>query len=443
MSYSLLISIIITLIFSAFFSGTEMAFISANRMRLELDKQEGDHTARILQFFYAHSERFISTMLVGNNIALIIYGLLMAELIEPLFRLYLADSDFLVVLFQTIFSTIIILFTAEYLPKTLFKLNPNMMMRTFALPLWCIYWLLYPISTFSTMLSHGILRLCGMPIVKEKQGALTRVDLDFFVQKGIENASDDEDENENENDSHNTQKDDEDDNLQELQLFKNALDFSNVKVRDCMIPRSELTVVSIDTPLTQLNRLFVETGFSKIPVFKGDIDNLIGYIHSSEMFRCPVQWQQKIIPLPFVPETMAAPKVLRMLMEQKKSIAAVIDEFGGTAGVITMEDLFEEIIGDIEDEHDHLQLVQRALSDKEWEISGRVEISKINEDLELGLPESEDYLTLAGLVLHELQTFPQEGDVLTLEEEHIRITVVKASAMKIELVRLTKLTTEE
>lgn len=441
---SLLISIFITLVFSAFFSGMEMAFISANRMRLELDKQEGDHTARILQFFYSHSERFISTMLVGNNIALIVYGILMANLLEPIFREYLTQNDFLVLLTQTIFSTILILFTAEYLPKTLFKLNPNLMMRTFAIPLWGIYWLLYPISTFSTMLSHGILRMFGMPIIKEKQGVLTRVDLDFFVQKGIESASDDEDNaSASSSEDNHSQKDDEDDNLQELQLFKNAMDFSNVKVRDCMIPRSELTVVSIDTPLPQLNRLFVETGFSKIPVFKGDIDNLIGYIHSSEMFRCPAQWQQKIIPLPFVPETMAAPKVLRMLMEQKKSIAAVIDEFGGTAGVITMEDLFEEIIGDIEDEHDHLQLVQRQVNDHEWEVSGRVEISKINEDLELGLPESEEYLTLAGLVLHELQTFPQEGDIVTLEDEHIRMTVIKASSMKIELVRLSKLTTEE
>lgn len=442
MSYSLLIGIFITLIFSAFFSGMEMAFISANRMRLELDKQEGDLTARILQFFYNHSEHFISTMLVGNNIALIVYGILMADLIEPIFRLYVTENDFLVVLLQTITSTIIILFTAEYLPKTLFKLNPNLMLRTFAIPLCVIYWILYPISTFSTLLSHGILRMCGMPVIKEKQGALTRVDLDFFVQKGIENASDEEESNQQKDENH-QQKDDEDDNLQELQLFKNAMDFSNVKVRDCMIPRSELTVVSIDTPLVQLNRLFVETGFSKIPVFKGDIDNLIGYIHSSEMFRCPAQWQQKIIPLPFVPETMAAPKVLRMLMEQKKSIAAVIDEFGGTAGVITMEDLFEEIIGDIEDEHDHLQLTERQINDNEWEVSGRLEISKVNEDLEISLPEAEEYLTLAGLVLHELQTFPQEGDVVTLDEQHIRMVITKASATKIELVRLIKLTTEE
>lgn len=439
MNYTLFASILLTILFSAFFSGMEMAFISANRIRLELDKQEGGLTARILQYFYSHSERFISTMLVGNNIALIIYGILMAQLIEPPIREYLFENDFLVVLAQTICSTIIILFTAEYLPKTLFKLNPNMMMRGFAIPLWGIYWLLFPISSFSTFLSHSILRLFGMPVLKEKQGALTRVDLDFFVQKGIENADDEDNDPKNEKPSDPSS----DDNLQELQLFKNVLDFSDVKVRDCMIPRSELTLVSIDTPFEQLNRIFVETGYSKIPVYKEDIDNLIGYIHSSEMFRRPRQWQQKIIPIPFVPETMAAPKVLRMLMEQKKSIAAVIDEFGGTAGVITMEDLFEEIIGEIQDEHDQVDLTEHQLNDHEWDLSGRLEISRINEDLELELPESEEYLTLAGLILNRLQTLPKVGDTITLEEEHIAMTVLKASATKIELVRLTNLASEE
>jgi len=439
MSYSLLFSIFLTLLFSAFFSGMEMAFISANRIRLELDKQEGGWTARILQYFYSHSERFISTMLVGNNIALIIYGILMAQLIEPPIRHYLFENDFLVVLTQTLCSTIIILFTAEYLPKTLFKLNPNMMMRGFALPLWIIYWLLSPISSFSTMLSHSILRIFGMPIQKEKQGALTRVDLDFFVQKGIENADEDEDKDHPETASEASGED----NLQELQLFKNVLDFSNVKVRDCMIPRSELTVVSLSTSFDQLNQLFVETGYSKIPVYKDDIDNLIGYIHSSEMFRRPRQWQQKIIPIPFVPETMAANKVLRMLMEQKRSIAAVIDEFGGTAGVITMEDLFEEIIGDIQDEHDQQELTEHRLGEHEWELSGRLEISRINQDLEIELPESEEYLTLAGLILNRLQTLPKVGDTITLEDDHITLTVLKASTTKIELVKLTNLASEE
>ncbi len=420
----LYISILITILFSGFFSGMEMAFISANRVRLELDKQNGGLTARAMNYFYGHSEKFISTMLVGNNIALIIYGIFMAQLLEEPIRHYIVQSDAVVVLLQTLASTLIILVTAEYLPKALFKLNPNGMMRAFAIPLYGIYWLLYPISSFATMLSHGILRLTGLPIQKQKQGALTKIDLDHFVQRGIEF-------NENENENQDTDNDN-----QELKLFQNALDFSNVQVRDCMIPRSELTTVSIDTNFNKLNRLFVETGYSKIPVFKEDIDNLVGYIHSSEMFKKPRQWQQKIIPIPFVPETMAAPKALRMLMEQKKSIAAVVDEFGGTAGVITMEDLFEEIIGDIEDEHDHLHFIERKINDKKYELSGRLEISKINEDFNLDLPESDDYLTLAGLVLHELEALPHEGDIIHLEEKKIQMTITKASANKIETVLL-------
>lgn len=419
MTSSLFISIIITLLFSAFFSGMEMAFISADRVRLELDNQREGTTTNIIKFFYSHTERFISTMLVGNNIALIIYGILMAKLLEPVI-LTLCGNEFIVVLIQTILSTIIILFTAEYLPKTLFKLNPNMMLRAFAIPLYCIYWILYPISTFSTLLSHVILKMAGVPIVKEKKGVLTKTDLDFFVQKGLESADDN----------------DEDNDQQELQLFQNALDFSSVKVRDCMIPRSELSAVSIDTSFAKLNRLFVETGYSKLPVYKEDIDNLVGYIHSSEMFKKPKQWTSKIIPIPFVPETMAANKVLRMLMEQKKSIAAVVDEFGGTAGVITMEDLFEEIIGDIEDEHDHVQLIEKKLSENEYELSGRLEINKINEDLGLDLPESEEYLTLAGLILHELQSFPHEGDIVTIDEGRIKMVIAKTSATKIELINV-------
>lgn len=456
----LYLSLLITLLFSAFFSGMEMAFISANRVRLELDKQNGGVTARALNYFYSHSEKFISTMLVGNNIALIIYGIFMAQLIAPPIRQFVTQNDFLVVLIQTITSTIIILFTAEYLPKTLFKLNPNGMMRAFALPIYVIYWVLYPISTLATWMSHGILRMVGMPIRKERQGSLTRVDLDYFVQQGIEyNENDTHYQNHTDNEGHNIghkekQNHSENDKLnhhnegsapssksqnQELILFQNALDFSNVKARDCMIPRSELTVISIDASFAKLNHLFVETGYSKIPVYKEDIDNLVGYIHSSEMFRKPRQWQQKIIPIPFVPETLAAPKVLRMLMEQKKSIAVVVDEFGGTAGVITMEDLVEEIIGDIEDEHDKLHLDKRRLNDHEFELSGRLEISQINEEFDLDLPESDDYLTLAGLVLDRLQSVPHEGDSVTLDDPHILLEVTKASASKIETIHLTLL----
>ncbi len=416
---SLIIPIIITLLFSAFFSGMEISFLSANRVRLELDNQKGGLTTNIIKFFYNHHERFISTMLVGNNIALIVYGLFFAQLLEEPLSRYVWDNEAFVVLAQTILSTIIVLFTGEYIPKTLFKLNPNLMLRTFAIPLYGIYILLYPVSTFATLLSHGILHLFGMKIQKDKKTMLTKIDLDFFVQQGLHNSGNDEE------------------TEQELIMFQNAMEFSNVKVRDCMIPRSELTAVSIDTSFNDLNKLFVETGYSKIPVYKDDIDNLVGYIHSSEMFKRPNQWNQKIIPIPIVPETMAANKVLRMLMERKKSIAAVVDEFGGTAGVITMEDLFEEIIGDIEDEHDRNLLIQRKISDNEYELSARLEISKINEDLELELPETDEYLTLAGLILHEMQTIPHVGDKININDDKITIEITKTSASKIDTVRLT------
>jgi CBS domain containing-hemolysin-like protein len=396
----------------------EMAFFSANRVRLELDNQRGGVSARILKYFYAHSERFISTMLVGNNIALVVYGIFFARLIEPYLQLVWGNEAF-IVLMQTILSTIVVLFTGEYLPKTLFKLNPNVMLRSCALVLFVIYLILYPISSLATLLSHGILHLFGIKVEKDKQESLTKIDLDFFVQQGLERQGE------------------EQDSEQELILFQNALDFSNVKVRDCMIPRSELTAVSFDTSFAKLNKLFVETGYSKIPVYKGDIDNLVGYIHSSEMFKKPQQWTQKIIPIPIVPETMAANKLLRMLMDQKKSIAAVVDEFGGTAGVITMEDLFEEIIGDIEDEHDHRDLTCKKLSDNEYELSARIEIEHLNEKLDIDLPESEEYLTLAGLILHETQSMPHVGDSIDIDDGRYTIEITKTSASKIDTAKLT------
>ncbi len=418
MFLSLILPILITLLFSAFFSGMEMAFFSANRVRLELDNRKSGMTSHILKYFYSNSERFISTMLVGNNISLVVYGIFFAQLLEPFISRHLWDNEAFVVFMQTVLSTLIVLFTGEYLPKTLFKLNPNLMLRTFAVPLYGIYFLLYPISSLATLLSHLILHTFGIRVEKDKPAALTKIDLDFFVRQGIDGAGQEQEPE------------------QELILFQNALDFSKAKVRDCMIPRSELTAVSYDTSFAQLNKLFVETGYSKIPVYKNDIDNIIGYIHSSEMFKKPRQWVSKIIPIPIVPETMAANKVLRMLMEQKKSIAAVVDEFGGTAGVITTEDLFEEITGDIEDEHDHTNLTIRKINKNEYELSARLEIEKINESLDLDLPESEEYLTLAGLIIHEMQKIPRVGDSIAIDNDRIAITIIKTSASKIETVRL-------
>ena len=281
-----IIYIIVSLVFSAFFSGIEIAFVSANKVRYELDKKKKSFTSSILDIFYKNSEVFISTLLVGNNIALVVYGILMSMMLEPVMALII-NNDAFIVITQTIISTLVILVTAEFLPKTLFKINPNFSLNFFALPLIVIYVLLWPVAIFTTFLSKRILKLLGVNIQKDKDNRLiTRIDLDFFIQKSIDDSS-----NETPNDH-------------EVKLFQNALEFSSLKVRDCMIPRTELTAVNIDTQLAVLCNIFIETGYSKIPVFKGNIDNIIGYIHSSEMFKRPKDWTQKIISIPIVPETM-------------------------------------------------------------------------------------------------------------------------------------------
>jgi CBS domain containing-hemolysin-like protein len=306
---------------------------------------------------------------------------------------------------------------AEFLPKTIFKLNPNALLKVFAVPLLLIYYVLYPVTILTTCLSRGVLRLSGL---KRQQDSghtqLTKVDIDFFIQQSIDDASAVEP------------------TEPEVIMFQNALDFSSLKARDVMVPRTELIAVSIDAPLSELMNLFIETGFSKIPVFKGNIDNVVGYVHSSEMFKRPADWTSKITQIPVVPETKPVNKLMKQLLEKKRSIAVVIDEFGGTAGIITMEDLFEEIFGDFEDEHDNKHYIARQVGEGEYEFSGRLEIEKINEQFGLEIPESDEYVTLAGFILHYYQTFPKLHDVLTIGNFEIKI--MKISPAKIELVRM-------
>ena len=413
---SILVDILITLLFSAFFSGVEIAFVSSNKVRTELDKKKKGLTSRILALFYRNNEIFISTLLVGNNIALVIYGILMAQVLEPWIAMVWSNEAF-VMLTQTILSTLLILIVAEFLPKTIFKVNPNFLLNCFALPLLLIYVVLYPITILTTWLSRGILKMSGMKRKPDaNRAALTKVDLDFFIQQSIDDAPE---ENPTE---------------PEVIMFQNALDFSNLKARDCMVPRTELIAVSIEAPLTELMNLFIETGFSKIPVYKGNIDNIVGYVHSAEMFKRPDDWTTKIAQIPVVPETKPANKLMKQLLEKKRSIAVVIDEFGGTAGIITMEDLFEEIFGDFEDEHDNKHYVARQLADGEYEFSGRLEIEKINEQFGLEIPESDEYVTLAGFILHYYQTIPKLHDVITIGNFEVKI--MKIATAKIELVRM-------
>ncbi|HAC22018.1 MAG TPA: hemolysin [Porphyromonadaceae bacterium] len=406
--------VLVSLAFSAFFSGMEIAFVSANKLRVEIEKKNGISGA-IIDIFLKNPNQFISTMLVGNNIALVVYGLQMALLLEPMIKL-VVHQEAIVVLIQTILSTLLILFAGEFIPKTIFKINPNMALNIFAIPLFAFYIVLYPISIFTSFISQLILRVLGL----KKDGANTRVlgkvDLDYFIQQSIDDSSES-----SEMDT-------------EVKIFQNALDFSSVRLRDCMIPRNEIVACELSASSDDLRAKFIETGLSKILVYKNSVDDIVGYIHSSELFNKPDDWTKQINTISLVPETMAANKLMKVLMQTKKSIAVVVDEFGGTSGIVTLEDLVEEIFGDIEDEHDVKSLVAKRISETEFVLSGRLEISTVNEKFGLSLPESDEYLTLAGWILHVCQRFPKLNETLKIDKYTFKI--LNVTSTKIELVRL-------
>lgn len=410
------IYLLVTMAFSAFFSGMEIAFVSIDKLRFEMERKPGSISS-IISYFLHNPNNFISTMLVGNNIALVIYGILMAEIIEDNLLSGIVSNHFVLVLLQTVISTLIILVTGEFLPKNLFKIDPNLMLRVFAIPLFVCYVILFPISKFASCISYVFLRTFGLKVNKEvSDKAFGKVDLDYFIQTSIENA------------------DKKEELDTEVKIFQNALDFSNVKIRDCIVPRTEIVAVDETVSLEELKNLFVESGISKIVVYKGNIDNVVGYIHSSEMFRNPVDWRQNIKEVPIVPETMAAHKLMKLFMQQKKTIAVVVDEFGGTAGIVSLEDLVEEIFGDIEDEHDNTSYVCKQVGEHEYVLSARLEIEKVNETFGLDLPESDDYLTIGGLILNHYQRFPKMHEVVKIDKFCFKI--IKVTATKIELVRL-------
>jgi CBS domain containing-hemolysin-like protein len=412
----LIIGLIITMVFSAFFSGMEIAFVSSNRLRAEMEREKGGPSQRAIEVFYRHPNNFVSTMLVGNNIALVIYGILFAHIFDA--TLFYPLSDGMRVTADTLLSTIVVLFTGEFLPKTIFKSNPNTMLTVFALPAYLCYLLLYPISRFATLLSRGLLRLFGVKLPKESDDKeFTKVDLDFLVQSSIDNAKD------------------EDEIEEEVKIFHNALDFADTKVRDCMVPRTEIDAIDIDDcTLEELKSKFIESGHSKIIVYREDIDHIIGYIHSSEMFKHVSDISKHIQQMPYVPETMAARKLMQIFLQQKKSLGVVIDEFGGTSGIVSLEDIVEEIFGDIEDEHDNTKYVAKQLSDGDYMLSARLEIEKVNELFDLDLPESDDYMTVGGLILHEYQSFPKLNEVVKIGRFEFKI--IKNTMTKIELVKL-------
>jgi len=411
-----LIIILVALLFSAFFSGMEIAFVSANKLRIELDKKQGASSSKVIDIFSNNPSQYLATMLIGNNIALVIYGLIMATILEPVIS-NLTQNQGAILLIQTIISTLIILFCAEFLPKTLFKIDPNRNLKIFAYPTYFFYLIFYPIAIITIFLSNIIIRsLLRVNLPKQTSISFGKSDLDNLVNENVQ-----EQENSVEFDH-------------DVKIFQNALDFSKIKLRECVVPRTEVTAVSIDEKVEVLQQKFIETGHSKILVYEDSIDNIIGYTHSIKLFEKPTSIKSMIRKIPIVPETMPANKLLALFTKNHKSMALVVDEFGGTSGVVTMEDIIEEIIGDIKDEHDKESLIDKKINDNEFQFSGRSEIDDLNEKYGFNLPTSEEYETLAGLILAQNGSIPKINDTVELNEYSFRI--LKATTTKIDLIHL-------
>lgn len=416
MNAEALIIIGVSLICSAFFSGLEIAFISSNKLKIELDSKQGHLNARILSFFASKSSSFIGTMLLGNNVALVVYGIAMARAMEPSLINWVGDNEGLILLLQTVVSTLLVLITAEFLPKTVFRINPNKILSFFAIPLLIIYWLLW-IPVFLTI---GFSELViGLFIKKDSTSdkvVFGKVDLDDYLSEVAEIAT--------ENDEIDY----------EVRLFQNALNFSKVIARDCMIPRNEIVSVEIGESIEDLKKMFTETGLSKILVYRDSIDNIIGYTHSFELLKEPASIKSILLPINIVPETVTVDKALNDLLESNRSIAVVVDEFGGTSGMFTTEDIMEEIFGEIEDEHDVEELTEQVLEDGSYVFSARIEIDYLNEKYKLKIPESEEYETLAGYIINAMEDIPDALDLLEIDEFDMRI--LEVSENRIDLVKL-------
>lgn len=416
--FTLAIMTLVSMIFSAFFSGMEIAFVSSNSVRVKIDGEKKGFVNRLISLFYRHKEMFITTMLVGNNIMLVIYGMGMAGLLDPYLKKIFYGNEAVVLIAQTIISTGIILITGEFFPKTIFRINPNSSLRTFSLPLYIIYVILYPITWFSTQLSGLLMKLFNIKTDEQYFGTITVGELDAYLQENIETHEEENKEVE-----------------REVKIFQNALDFSDTHLRDCMIPRNEVVAVNIDTAdRDYLCKLFTDSGFSKIIVYHDDIDNVLGYIHVSELFSTENNWKKCIKPVLFAPETMLANKMMQNLLKQKRSVAIVVDEFGGTAGLVTLEDLVEEIFGEIEDEHDHTRLVAQKVEEGVYEFSGRMEIEELNEKFPLEIPENDEYQTLAGYILYHIEAIPKVGE--TFKIDRYTFSIIKLEGARIDLIRI-------
>lgn len=410
---------LVSLLFSGLFSGAEMAFVTSDRVRVEIDVKQGGIIGRILRRFYANPQFFISSILVGNNIVLVIYGMGAAAMLKPL-QPSLGFDDGMMLLLQTIVSTIVIIITGEFLPKTIFRINPNTSMRFIAIPIFLFYIILYPIALLATAISRGLMRLFGLKSDQVEIKMISVSDLNDYLEDTIDSLHD-------QKEAVGT----------EVKIFQNALDFSNTHLRDCMIPRNEIVAAKSDISYDELSKLFTSSGRSKILVYREDIDDIIGYIHVSELFDPSSDWHEHIKPVLYAPEALLANKMMRRLLNEKRSMAIVVDEFGGTAGLVTLEDLVEEIFGDIQDEHDKAAPTARDLGGGIYEFSGRCEIADLNDTYHLDIPEDDDYQTLAGYILHNLGAIPEKGETVTLG--NLSIEVLRKSAARIELLRVTRM----
>ncbi|WP_370541484.1 hemolysin family protein, partial [Barnesiella sp. CU968] len=418
LSLAILITVV-AILFSGLFSGCEIAFVQSSKVRMEIDAARGGMVDRIIKGFSRHEDMFISTLLVGNNVVLVIYGISFSVIVNPLFEEWFHHSEVLTLISNTVFSTAVILLLGEFLPKTTFRINPNFMMRLLALPLYLIYLILYPVSWFVSVISKGLMKLCGLDTGEAASARLTMDELDDYIQQSMEDRENGEAvEN-------------------EVKIFRKAIDFKDTQISECMIPRNEIVAVPLaGTTREKLIKVFTATGLSKVVVYREDIDDVAGYIHISEMFNSTADWRRKLKPVIFTPETMLANKMMRRMMSEKRTLAMVVDEFGGTSGLVTLEDIVEEIFGEIEDEHDVKRLVARELPDGAYEFSGRMEISAINEDFGLDIRESEEYHTLSGYILESLQALPRQGDSFKIGDLAFRIE--KMTTTRIELVRIEK-----
>ncbi|MGB0390143.1 MAG: hemolysin family protein [Salibacteraceae bacterium] len=408
--------ILISLVFSAFFSGIEIAFISANKLKIEVDKNKGDYAFSFFSRIIKQPSRFITAMLLGNNISLVLYGLAMGTILTPFFTQFL-QNEIVVLFMQTVVSTIIILILAEFLPKVIFSQYPNRSLKIFALPVFLTYYIFYPIVTFINWCSNVVFKYILRVEVDEQKLQYGLVDLDHYL-KEVSSGNIDEEELDN-----------------EIQIMQNVLEFNSVKARECMVPRNELIAVEIHDDVSHLVSKFLNSGHSKVLVYRGTIDRIIGYVHSSDLYDKPSAIKHALRPISVVPETMPADDVMSTFIKKRQSMAVVVDEFGGTAGILTLEDIVEEIFGEIEDEHDKDDLKETKLSENEYIFSSRLEIDYINEEFELSLPKAENYETLAGLIIEHFESIPEKGDRIVIK--NFEFDIISVSDNKINEVKLT------